>query len=94
MRSRICACLFIFFEICIYLFGCVGSSSRHRDLHCLLCCQRHLVPRPGIEPGPPALGASNLNHWTTREVPRVFACLKVSPYRLLMSLGEQKNKKQ
>ena len=29
---------------------------------------RILVPRPGIEPGPPALGAWSLNHWTTREV--------------------------
>ena len=28
-----------------------------------------LVPRPGIEPVPPALGAQSLNHWTTREVP-------------------------
>ena len=27
-----------------------------------------LVPWPGIEPGPPALGAWNLSHWTTREV--------------------------
>ena len=28
-----------------------------------------LVPWPGIEPGPPAVGAWSLNHWTTREVP-------------------------
>ena len=28
-----------------------------------------LVPWPGIEPGPPALGAWSLNHCTTREVP-------------------------
>ena len=27
-----------------------------------------LVPQPGIEPGPPALGAWSLTHWTTREV--------------------------
>ena len=30
---------------------------------------RDLVPQPGIEPGPPALGARSLNCWTTREVP-------------------------
>ena len=30
---------------------------------------RDLVPWPWIEPGPPALGAWSLNHWTTREVP-------------------------
>ena len=29
-----------------------------------------LVPRPGIEPRPPALGAQSLNHWTTSEVPQ------------------------
>ena len=28
-----------------------------------------LVPRPGIKPGPPALGAHNLNHWTAGEIP-------------------------
>ena len=28
-----------------------------------------LVPQPGIEPGPPALEAWSLNHWTAREVP-------------------------
>ena len=29
-----------------------------------------LVPRSRMEPGPPALGAWSLSHWTTREVPR------------------------
>ena len=29
-----------------------------------------LVPRPEIKPGPPALGAWSLSHWTRREVPR------------------------
>ena len=32
-------------------------------------CMRNLVPRPGIEPAPLALGAWSLTHWTTREVP-------------------------
>ena len=31
-----------------------------------------LVPQPGMEPGPPALGAWSLSHWTTREVPLGF----------------------
>ena len=31
-----------------------------------------LVPQPGIEPVPPALGAWSLNHWTAREVPQLF----------------------
>ena len=34
----------------------------------LSCGMRDLVPRPGIEPGPPALGTQSLSHWTTREV--------------------------
>ena len=29
---------------------------------------RILVPRPGIEPVPPAVEAGSLNHWTAREV--------------------------
>ena len=29
-----------------------------------------LVPRPGIEPAPPALKAQSLNRWTAREVRR------------------------
>ena len=36
-------------------------------LHCTAC--GILVPRPGIEPAPPALEAWSLNHWTAREVP-------------------------
>ena len=35
-----------------------------------------LVPRPGIEPTLPALGAASLNHWTTREVPLLYILLK------------------
>ena len=33
-------------------------------------CMWDLVPRPGIEPGPPALVARSLTHWTTREIPQ------------------------
>ena len=29
-----------------------------------------LVPRPGMEPVPPAMEVWSLNHWTTGEVPR------------------------
>ena len=31
-----------------------------------------LLPRPGIEPTPPALEAWGLNDWTTREVPPII----------------------
>ena len=38
-------------------------------VHCVAC--GILVPQPGIEPVPPALGAQSLNHGTAREVPMV-----------------------
>ena len=31
-----------------------------------------LIPQPGMELGPPALGVRSLSHWTTREVPSCF----------------------
>ena len=36
---------------------------------CLSCGTWDLVPWPGIEPGPPAIGPGSLSHWTSREVP-------------------------
>ena len=35
----------------------------------LSCGRWDLVPGPGREPRPPALGAQSLGHWTSREVP-------------------------
>ena len=37
----------------------------------VVACMQDLVPPPGIEPRPPALGAQSLTHWTTREVPKI-----------------------
>ena len=46
-----------------------------------------LFPRPGIEPVPPAVEAQSLNHWTTREVPKMpSTCTPLSP---LPSLGQR-----
>ena len=57
--------------ICIYLaplgLGC-GMQGVWCYIQSLICGLWDLVPRPGIEPGPPALGARGLNCWTTREV--------------------------
>ena len=51
----------------------LGLSCSTPALRCsmriLSCGMWHLVPRPGIEPWSPALGAWILTHWTTREVP-------------------------
>ena len=46
------------------------------------------VPCPGIKPGPPALGAQNLSHWTNREVPFClffFKSIFVLLFALLLS---------
>ena len=36
------------------------------SMHTLNCSMCNLVPRPGIQPRPSALGVQNLSHWTTR----------------------------
>ena len=53
----------------------------------LNCTMGDLVPWPGIEPRPPALGVQSLNHWTTREVSAIIfyfshsdMCVGVSHY--------------
>ena len=70
-----CFCFVCFAFVLIYLFGCArswlrhtGSSSRHVG-SLVAACMWDLVPWLDIKPGPPALGAWSLNHWTTREVP-------------------------
>ena len=57
------ACFFVFVLACGLLVA---------------ACMYDLVPQPGIEPRPSALGAQSLTHWTTREVPKV-AFLKGKP---------------
>ena len=68
-----------FFLIDFYLFGCVESWLQHVGSAVLVmacCCMWILscslwvlVPWPGMEPRPPALGIQSLGHWITREVP-------------------------
>ena len=55
--------LFIYysFRLCRVLVAAFGIL--------VAACMRDLVPRPGIEPGLPTMGAQRLTHWTTREVP-------------------------
>ena len=43
-----------------------------------------LVPRPGIEPTPPAVEGQSLNHWTTRGVPRPVEVLRVCMFENLI----------
>ena len=72
---------FLVFIIFIYWL-CQVSGAAHGIFSCgiqtLGCGMWDLVPWPGIEPGPPALGARSLSHWTTREVlvlSKILNCL-------------------
>ena len=58
----------------------------------LSCSIQDLVSQPGIKPGPPALGAWSLTHWTTREVPMVDA-ITVKSYieKMARSIPENHN---
>ena len=59
-----------FRELLSFLFGCLvwfGLVWFGFRLHRAVC--GILVPRPGIEPVPPALGMQSLHPWTAREVP-------------------------
>ena len=65
----------LFLKIFIYLAVLSLSCSIYRIFSCGMW---DLVPWPGIEPGPPALGARSLSHWTTREVlvlSKILNCL-------------------
>ena len=61
----------------LLFIDCAGSWLQH--MGSLVAACEHLtntwgmwdlVPWPGMEPRPPALGAWGLSHWTTKEVPR------------------------
>ena len=43
-----------------------------------------LVPRPGIELRPPALGVQSLNHWIPREVPSILSLLSLHTVSLCL----------
>ena len=63
--------LYWFFKI-IYLFTSLCWVLVAMLRICSLCCGMwDLVPWPGIEPRPPALGAWSLSHWTTMEAPEL-----------------------
>ena len=55
--------LFLLFkEIFIYIFIYLAALGINYSM-------QYLVPPPGSELSPPALGAQSPSHWTTREVP-------------------------
>ena len=55
---------------------------------CLSCNMCDLLPWPGIEPWLPALGAQNLSHQTSREVPTWDLCTnKISSLFIISSVS-------
>ena len=54
--------------IVIYLFGCARPQLQHSGSLIFSCSMWNLVARPGIEPGPPALGAWSCSNQITREI--------------------------
>ena len=59
-----------FFNIYFIYLAASGLSC---SIQILACGMWDLVPWPGIEPEPPALGLWSLSHWTNREVPLVYS---------------------
>ena len=93
-----------YFYFFIYLVA-RGLRCGTQDPHCsmwnLLIVARKptwdLVPWPGIEPGPPALGAHSLSHRITKEVLKMFHLFISSAVALLtlwfVKRAEQPNKR-
>ena len=70
--------------ICLAVLGLklqyLGSSVFIVACKIFSCGMWDLVPWPGIEPRPPALGAQSLSHWTTMSLNKIF--LNLFPYHL------------
>ena len=67
--------IFLFLFIYLYIYWLCHTSCRI------------LVPRPGIEPAPPAVEAWSLNHWTAREFPKFYTCILLNQRHLLHFLA-------
>ena len=78
-KKYLCICLSIYLSIYLSIWLCrvlvaacgVFFLAVAREL-LIVACMWDLVPWPGIKPGPPALGAQSLSHWTSREVPMLL----------------------
>ena len=67
----------IFIAACRLLVVAWGLLSCH--MWTFSCGMWDLVPRPGIEPRPLALGTWSLTHWTTTEVPVCLFLFSLPP---------------
>ena len=80
----LCEVLFVAFRIFYLRWACKIFSCSRRTLS---CGTWGLVPWPGIEPGPPALGVQSVSHWTIREVPHIYIFLKMKVYNFCEQRG-------
>ena len=71
---------YIYFIYNYYLFNwlCQVLRAAHGIFSCHVW---DLAPWPGIETGSPGLGACNLNHWSTREVPGPLYLKRCGPQK-------------
>ena len=75
LRQVLVAAYGLFLAVCrIFSYGMWDVQLQHVGslvgaCGIFSCGMQDLVPWPGIEPRPPALGARSFNDWTTREVP-------------------------
>ena len=67
------------FYLCIWLCQVLVATWRIFSCGLWTPSMWDLVPWPGIEPGPPALGAWSLSHWTTSEFPLIVVLICISP---------------
>ena len=47
----------------------IGPATDVNGRGCFYVAYRIPLPRPGIDPVPPAVEVQSLNHWTSKEVP-------------------------
>ena len=64
---------YLFIWLCQVLVAACVISVFTEACGFFSCGMWDLVPWPGIELRPPALGAQSLSHWTTRDVPSIFS---------------------
>ena len=81
-----------FVLFCLFIHFIQAEPGLSCGMQTLSCSIQDLVSQPGIKPGPPALGAWSLTHWTTREVPMVDA-ITVKSYieKMARSIPENHN---
>ena len=80
-----CALYSLFIWLHWVLVVACGTFCFSCGMQALSCGMWDLVLPPGIDPGPPALGAWSLSHWTTREISALLLSSLVVSYLLLIT---------